>query len=156
MKKDFRIAKITFMVCVLFLIIFTALLMDFLPRDDPIDDGPAFVITFTSISMDGDFELEINSIDDNFTTFEDLIWQLVDKNNIEVASNEFPIITGAKGSTNDSNIMVAWFDNDNNSNLSVNDTITIHGDLVGLKAYKFEIINPLVNENKIVFEVVVE
>lgn len=156
MTNDFKIVKITAMACIIFLIIYTAFLMDYYPRDEVPEEAPALVITLNSTIEDEGFVLEINSIGVGFPIFEKLEWRLIDENDTVIAQNDFPRSSGDLGGSEKANITVTWFDNDENGNLSINDTIKIRGNLEYLQAQIFDIINTNLGKNEIVFQTVID
>lgn len=156
MKKDFKIFKIMAMGSILFLIIFSALLMDYFPRDEVTDSSPALSFTFDStIRLEGT-QLRIDNISTNFSEPADLRWWLGDLDDTKIAQNDFPLISRENGFTKDYNISVVWFDKDNNGNLSINDTIEIQSELIDLRGLQFKIISSFPNESEIIFLTVLD
>lgn len=67
----------------------------------------------------------------------DIGWYVCNESRCSIASNDFPITSGDKGSTTNHGIIVTWFDNDNDGKLSTNDTIRVYRGWHSLSGYEF-------------------
>jgi hypothetical protein len=156
MKKDFKIIRITVIACTLFLIIFSAFLFDYFPRNEASEGTYVFRFTLNTTMTNESYEIDNISIGEKALPTENLQWWLIDKNNTVFAQDNFPMIGGEPETTEMANVTVTWFDNDENDKLSGIDTIKIIGNITELKGYSFIIIDTTNSRNEIVFETVLD
>lgn len=102
-------------------------------------DPPGATLNLTRVDNDG-YELTVMWV--NHLTYKPshMVWWISDMNGSgRSAHNIFPTSSGYSGSTSDNNITVAWFDNDNDGEMSKNDTIRIYNNSIDLEWCMFRL-----------------